>query len=126
MPITCLYYPFRNENDLNSGNPPTYSNKLRESIVISLINQNRARVEPFATVVDNAFERYTSELETNIDPFGQQDNHETYEEQCQQLEQANADNYEEINSEKEGEMYPTQVNQQTQFFTDDVINEHIS
>ena len=122
MPITCLYYPFRNENDLNSGNPPTYSNKLRESIVISLINQNRARVEPFATVVDNAFERYTSELETNMDPFGQQDNHETYEEQCQQLEQADADNYEEINSEKEGEMYPTQVNQQTPFFADDVIN----
>ena len=126
MPIKCLYYPFRNENDLNSGNPPTYSNKLRESIVISLVNQNRARVKPFATVVDNAFERYTSELETNMDPFGQQDNHETYEEQCQQLEQADADNYEEINSEKEGEMYPTQVNQQTPFFADEVINEHIS
>ena len=121
-----LVLPFRNENDRNSGNPPTYSNKLRESIVISLVNQNRARVKPFATVVDNAFERYTSELETNIDPFGQQDNHETYEEQCQQLEQADADNYEEINSEKEGEMYPTQVNQQTPFFADDVINEHIS
>ena len=49
--------------------------------------------------------------------------------QCQELEQANADNYEESNSEIEGEIYPTQVNQstskQTPFFTDDVINEHI-
>ena len=27
--------------------------------------------------------RYTSELETNMDPFGQQDNDETYEEHCQ-------------------------------------------
>ena len=124
-----MYYPFRNENDLKSGNPPTYSNKLRESNVISLVNQNRARVEPFATIIDDAFERYTSELETNMDPFGQQDNDETYEEQCQQLEQANADNYEEINSEIEGETYLTQVNQstskQTLFFTDDALNEHI-
>ena len=62
-------------------------------------------------------------------PFGQQDNDETYEEQCQQLEQANADNYEKINSEIEGKMYPTQGNQsttkKTPFFTDNVINEHI-
>ena len=73
----------RKENDLKSGNPPTYSNKLRESNMISLVNQNRDRVEPFATIIDNAFERYTSELQTNMDPFGQQDNDETYEEQCQ-------------------------------------------
>ena len=124
-----MYYPFRTENDLKSGNPPIYSNKLRESDVITLVNQNRARVEPFATIVDNAFERYTSELETNMDQFGQQDNDETYEEQCQQLEQANADNYEEINSEIEDEMYRTQINQstskQTPFLTDEMINEHI-
>ena len=64
-----------------------------------------------------------------MDQFGQQDNDETYEEQCQQLEQANADNYEEINSEIEDEMYRTQVNQssskQTPFLTDEMINEHI-
>ena len=51
--------------------------------MISLVNQNRDRVEPFATIIDNAFERYTSELQTNMDPFGQEDNDETYEEQCQ-------------------------------------------
>ena len=49
--------------------------------------------------------------------------------QCQELEQANADNYEESNSEIEGEMSPTEANQpaskRTPFFTDDVINEHI-
>ena len=39
-----------------------------------------------------------------MDPFGQKDNDETYEEQCQQLEKANADKYKEINSEIEGEM----------------------
>ena len=80
-----MYYPFRNENDLKSGNPPTYSNRLPESNVTSLVNQNRSRLEPFAVIVDNAFERYTSEIETNMDPFAQQDNDETYEEQFQQL-----------------------------------------
>ena len=65
-----MYYPFRNENNLKSGNPPTYSNKQGESKVISLINQNRVRVESFTAIVDNAFERSTSELETNLDPFG--------------------------------------------------------
>ena len=35
-----------------------------------------------------------------MDPFRQQENDETYQKQCQKLEQANADNYEEINSEK--------------------------
>ena len=37
-------------------NTPTFSNKLRESDVISLVNQNRVRVELFATIVDDAFE----------------------------------------------------------------------
>ena len=46
----------------------------------ALVNQNRARVDLFATIVDNAFERYISELETNMNPFGQQENDETYDE----------------------------------------------
>ena len=54
--LLFMYYPFRNKNDLKSGNTPTFSNKLRELDVISLVNQNRVRVEPFATIVDNAFE----------------------------------------------------------------------
>ena len=48
-----------------------------------------------------------------MDPFRQQENDETYQKQCQKLEQANADNYEEINSEKEGEMCSTEVNKST-------------
>ena len=51
-----MYYPFGNKNDLKSGNTPTFNNKLTELDVISLVNQNRVRVEPFATIVDNVFE----------------------------------------------------------------------
>ena len=71
----------------------------------------------------------TSELETNMDSFGQQEDHETYEEQCQELEEANADTCEEVNTEIKREMHPTSVNastsRQTPFFTDDLINEQI-
>ena len=64
-----MYYPFRSQNDLKSGNPPTYSNKLRESNVIELVNQNHLKVEPFETIVYEVFERFNSELETHTDPF---------------------------------------------------------
>ena len=69
-----IWYPFQRENDPKSGNPPTHASKLIESNVIKLINQNHLQVEPFETIVNNAFERFNSELETNMDPFGQQQN----------------------------------------------------
>ena len=71
----------------------------------------------------------TSELETNMDSFGQQEDDETYEEQCQELEEADADTCEEINTEIKGEMHPTSINTSTSrqmpFFTDGLINEQI-
>ena len=50
------------------------------------------KVEPFETIVNDAFERFNSELETNIDLFGQQENDETYDQQSQQLEESDTDN----------------------------------
>ena len=90
MSTTWLFmcYPFRSENDFNSGNPPTYANKLRESNVIELVNQNHLKVKPFETIVNDAFERFNLVLETNMDPFGQPENDETYDQQSQQLEES--------------------------------------
>ena len=78
-----MYYQFRNEDGLKSSKSQPY--KLRESNVISLVNRNRARVEPFVTIVDYSFERYTSDLEINMDPFGKQENSKTYEEHVSNL-----------------------------------------
>ena len=50
-----MYYPFRDEKELLSGNPSTYASKLSESGVTDLVNQNYSLVEPFATIVDNVF-----------------------------------------------------------------------
>ena len=52
-----MYYPFRVEKELLSSNPPTYASKLSEPGVTDLVNQNYSLVEPFATIVDNAFLR---------------------------------------------------------------------
>ena len=50
------------------------------------------QVEPFETIVNNAFERFNSELETNMDPFGQQQNDKTYAQQNQQPDKSDAEN----------------------------------
>ena len=58
--ILFMYCSFKSENDLKSGNHPTYANKLREPNVTELVNQNNFQVETFETSVNNAFERFNS------------------------------------------------------------------
>ena len=121
-----MYYPFRSENDLKFGNPPTYANILRESNVIELVYQNHLKVDPFETIVNDAFERFNSELETNMDPFGQQENDETYDQQSQQLEKSDTENCDADFSETENHLRHADVtSRQTPLLSDDKINEHI-
>ena len=69
-----MYYPFRDEKELLSGNPPTYAMKLSEHGVIDLVNQNYSLAETFATIVDNAFLRLSSDIDNIMRPYGQQEN----------------------------------------------------
>ena len=71
-----MHYRFRDEKKLLSGNPPTYASKLSEPNVIDLENQNYSLVEPFATSVDNAFLKLSSDIDNNMDLHGQQKNYE--------------------------------------------------
>ena len=50
-----MYYPFRDEKELLSGNPTRYVSKLSEHGVIEVVNQNCFLVKLFATIVYNAF-----------------------------------------------------------------------
>ena len=50
------------------------------------------KIEPFETIVNDAFKGLNSELETNMGPYGQQENDETYDRQSQQLEESDTDN----------------------------------
>ena len=71
-----MYYPFRNEKELLSGNPPTYVSKLSKNGMIEVVNQNYSLAEPFATIVDDAFLRINCDNVTNMDPYGHQEKDE--------------------------------------------------
>ena len=67
---------FRDEKELLSGNPPTFASKLSEPAVIDLVNQSYSLVEPFATIADNAFLRLSSDIDSIMDSYSQQENDE--------------------------------------------------
>ena len=69
-----MYYSFRDEKELLSGNTPTYASKLSEPLTTDQVNQNYSLVEPFATIVDNAFLRLSSDIDNIVDPYRQQEN----------------------------------------------------
>ena len=56
--LLLLCYPFRDESDLRVGLPPNYTNEIAESGVIDIINTNRALIELFTDVVDEALLQY--------------------------------------------------------------------
>ena len=61
-----MYYPFRDEKELLIGNPPSYVSKLSEPGVIEVVNQNYYLIEPFATIVDDAFLRIIWDIANNM------------------------------------------------------------
>ena len=73
------FYPFRNEEELKS--PPvigSYQDKLLEPGVINVINRNKAAMEPFTELVDQALLSVHSDVHSH-DAFSQQENDEVYE-----------------------------------------------
>ena len=47
--------------------------------MIEVVNQNYSLFEPFATIVDIAFLRIICDIDSNMDPYGQQENDEVTE-----------------------------------------------
>ena len=79
LKLAFSYYPFRDEKEPLSGNPPTYASKLSEPGVIEVVNQNYSLVESFAAIVDVVFLRIHSDISSNMDPYSQQENDEVTE-----------------------------------------------
>ena len=67
-----MYYPFRDEKELLSGNPSTYVSKLSEPGMIEVVTQNYSLAEPIATIVDDAFLKISCDIDSNMDPYGRQ------------------------------------------------------
>ncbi|XP_066925712.1 uncharacterized protein [Clytia hemisphaerica] len=75
--LLMLYLPFFDENELLSQEHNNYTAKLLEPGVIERIERNRALIQPYAGLVDDALERYRNDLILNMNDFEQQENDET-------------------------------------------------
>ena len=69
-----IYFPFRDENELKYSN--SYNENLNLSNVLETVNLNCTKIEPYAVLVEDASERLATNQESNIDPFGQEENEE--------------------------------------------------
>ena len=54
-----MYYPFRDEKELLSGNPPTY-------VSTEVVDENYSFAEPFATIFDDVFLRISCNNDSNM------------------------------------------------------------
>ena len=58
----------------------TYQGKLAEpGVVMDIINENQEKFEPYAAMVDRAYENLNLEFVDNQDAHGQIENYETFE-----------------------------------------------
>ena len=69
-----MYFPFRDENELKYSN--SYNEKRNLPDALETVNLNHIKVEPYALLLEDASERLATNQESNIDPFGHQENKE--------------------------------------------------
>ena len=74
-----VYYPFRDKKAVLSENSSTYVSKYSEPGVIEVVNQNYPLFETFVTIADDAFLRISFDIDSNMSPYGQQENDEVIE-----------------------------------------------
>ncbi|XP_066915086.1 uncharacterized protein [Clytia hemisphaerica] len=93
--LLMLYLPFHDENELLSDEHKTYTAKLLEPGIIETIEMNRAMIQPYAGLVDDALERYRNDLILNMNDYEQRENDETNDE----LQNRNLNNNDESDDE---------------------------
>ncbi|XP_066928370.1 uncharacterized protein [Clytia hemisphaerica] len=100
--LLMLYYPFRNENELLSQEHNSYTQKLFEPGVVEMIERNRALIQPYSGLVDDALVRFRTDITLNMNDFEQQENDETNAE----LESNTANNNDESDDEANEDTVP--------------------
>ena len=101
-----MYCLLRDEKELKSCNPSTYRGKLEKPGVPDVVNKFFLLVEPFPTIVDEAFERLNSEIHTNVDSYGQQENEEINEELTEHSENSDTESFETLEEQPSDFMLP--------------------
>ena len=69
--LLLLFYPFRSKNELFGGT------SIFEDGVTKIVHNNQRKFEPYAELVDEAYENFSAELVDNQDTYGQVENDET-------------------------------------------------
>ena len=72
--ILFMYYPFRNEVELYETDSGTYMDKLLNSDVTRIVNDNKVKMEPYGELVDVALSNLQSHLTNNQDSYAHQEN----------------------------------------------------
>ena len=75
--LLFIFYPFRLEDELLIGNPPTYQNTLACPSFLSAFNKNRQKFEPYADITEESLANFSHNLQSNQDSYGQIENNET-------------------------------------------------
>ena len=86
-----LFFIFRSLKELFRGHLPTHQGKLAEPGVMDIINENQKKFDPYAAMVDRAYENLNSEFVDKRDVHDQIENGETdepvYSEDAESTEQ---------------------------------------
>ena len=69
--LLFMFYPLRSEDELLTGNPPTYQNTLACPSVLSAVNKKRQKFEPYADILEETFANFNHNLESDQDSYGQ-------------------------------------------------------
>ena len=77
-----LFYPFRSENELLGGTSHTYQGIFSKDGVTEIVHNNRRKFEPYAELVDEAYENFNAQLVDNQDAYDQVENDETVTASC--------------------------------------------
>ena len=74
--LLFMFFPFRNESELCCTPSGTYVEKLNEPQVLTVVNENKQKFEPFADLVDLALSNFNADLSHSQDSYAQQENDE--------------------------------------------------
>ena len=114
-----MFFPFRNESDLNATVSRTYSEKLLEPTVTEIVNKNRKACEPFADSVDEAFIDFIAKPR-GMDQQAEQENEDVRDEII-----ANATIPDETDNNNDETFCVTQVTPLTPLISDEALGEKI-
>ena len=93
--------------------------------MIEVVNQNYSFVEPFATIVDDTFLRITCRIDSDMDPYGQQENDEVNKDSIEYSGNLDTDTLKTTEAQLADQENTNSLSNQVRVVPDNVINENM-